>query len=179
MDAKVLWRLITCLVFAAIGSSGADFEHYTWWSIAWFGIYGTMEELGIGKNYFWFVMSMQLGVIVGTNVMGGVDCDVFEKAFESLGATKFILGNFAMHYLPSLVIVATASPRHVYCGENSAMTQIWCAYGLFLIWHHLRDPWAIYGCSLPHALGISGMLLLSSILSVLALYLPLTKEKSV
>jgi hypothetical protein len=61
VSVRVAWRIITTLVVAAIGSQGADFEHFTWWSIAWWAIYGMLEELGYGKSFFWFFMTIQVG----------------------------------------------------------------------------------------------------------------------
>jgi hypothetical protein len=100
--------------------------------------------------------------------MGATDCTVFEEAFQKVGPTTYIIGNFAMHYLPSLVAFSMAGREHVRCGEPKAFVQIWAAFGMFLIWHHLRDPWSVYGCSLPHSLGVSGMMLITLALSITA-----------
>jgi hypothetical protein len=171
MNTSIVWRVVTCATIAVIASTGAEFEHFTWWSIASLAFYGTLASVGIEVKYFWVALTIQIMVIGGVNVMGVTDCDVFETAFQSLGPTYYIIGNFIMHYLPSLIIVATASRKHVLCGEDVALKQIMVAFGIFLIWHHLWDPWAVYGCSLPHSLGLSGMLLLSLILSIIAMYI--------
>lgn len=156
---------------AAVGSAAADFEHFTWWSIAGLAIYGTLEELNLGIRYFWFYITISTVVIAGVNIMGVDDCDVFETAYRHLGPTKYILGNFTMHYLNQLIVVALSSNRHIFCGEDSAWIQIWCAVGVFIIWHHIRDPWIIYGCSLPHSLGILGMLVISICITIIAVTL--------
>lgn len=165
---KVAWRLLTTLIVSAIAAAGADFQHFTWWSIAWWALYGMLEEVDLGPTMFWLFMSLQILVITGVVIMGATDCDVFEEAFESLGATGYIVGNFAMHYLPSLTALALADERHLFCGGDSATKQIWAAFGLFLIWHHLKDPWDVYGCSLPHTLGVTGMLIITLSLTLAA-----------
>lgn len=171
---RVAWRIVTTLVIAAIGSMGADFEHFTWWSIAWWAVYGTLEEFGYGRFAFWFFETVQILVIAGVVIMGATDCTVFEEAFRKVGPTNYIIGNFLMHYLPSLVALGLASPQHIRCGEQRAQVQIWAAFGLFMIWHHLRDPWVVYGCSLPHTLGVSGMLLVTLAISISSSFLART-----
>lgn len=165
---KAAWRLLTTLTVGAIAAGGSDFEHFTWWSIAWWAIYGMLEELDLGRTVFWLFMTLQVLVILGVVIMGQTDCDVFEDAFQSLGTQNYIVGNFAMHYLPSLTALGLCDKEHVYCGFDNATTQIWSAFGVFLIWHHLKDPWDVYGCSLPHSLGVVGMLIITCMLTYVA-----------
>ncbi len=175
---KVVWRITTIVVVAAIGSLGADFEHFTWWSIAWWAIYGMLEELGFGKHVFWFFQTIQLLVIAGVVIMGAMACTVFADAYNKVGAPRFIVGNFLMHYMASLEVYALSTREHIECGEHKAMVQIWAALGVFLIWHHLRDPWAVYGCSLPHSLGITGMLLMTLVIQIASTFLAVPREKA-
>ena len=165
---QAAWRVISTTIVAALAALKADFAHFTWWSIALWGIYGLLEEFSLGKKIFWFFESIQILVIAGVVIMGADDCSVFEEAFADLGPTAYIAGNFAMHYLPSLVVLGFATDKHIFCGETAALTQVWTAFGLFLIWHHLKDPWDVYGCSLPHALGVMGMLVMTIALSLFA-----------
>lgn len=174
---RVLWRITTAVVVAAIGSLGADFEHFTWWAIAWWAIFGMLEELGYGRYAFWFFQTIQLLVISGVVIMGAMACTVFSDAYRRVGPVKFILGNFVMHYLPSLEAYALSTREHIECGEHRAMVQIWAALGVFLIWHHLRDPWAVYGCSLPHSLGITGMLLVTLAIQVTSTFLAVPTQR--
>ena len=165
---KAVWRVLTLTIVGAISALGADFEHFTWWSIAWWAIYGMFEEVELSEFVFWLFTSLQILVIAGVIIMGATDCDVFEKAFESLGAVDYILGNFVMHYLPSITVLASAGKKHIFCGVDSATVQVWTAFGFFLIWHHLKDPWDVYGCSLPHSLGVGGMLILTVTINFIA-----------
>jgi hypothetical protein len=165
---KVAWRILTTAIVAAIAALGADFEHFTWWSIAWWAFYGMFEEIDLSYSVFWLFQSVQILVISGVIIMGATDCGVFEEAFQSLGAVDYIAGNFVMHYLPSLTVLASAGKEHIFCGVDKATIQVWSAYGLFLIWHHLKDPWDVYGCSLPHSLGVAGMLIITVAVNFLA-----------
>lgn len=168
---RVVWRVVTLLTIATIGSALSDFEHFTWWSIAWFAIYGTMEQVDLARHAFWFITTVFVVVISGVVLMGQRDCRVFADAYETLGPTRYIIGNFVMHYLPSLIVIALAPNDYILCGEYSVWMQIWTAFATFLIWYQLRDPWAIYGCSLPHEIGPLGMLIIIMAFTILATHL--------
>lgn len=163
---KTIWRIITSVVIALVGSSGSDFSHFTWWSIGWLGIYGMLEEIDLGIRYFWFYTTVQVIVVMGVIVMGFSDCTVFTDTFENTGAALYISGNFAMHYLPILIVIYMSKKEYIFVDVEDAIRQVMCAYGIFLIWHYFRDATEVYGCSLPNSIGIIGMALLTFTVSI-------------
>ena len=164
------WHLSTLLTFGGIASMGADFEHFTWWSIASFSLYGSLYAIDYQRHFFWTFMTVQILVISGVIIMGATSCDVFEQAFEDNGSLVYIFGNFLMHYLPSVVAYALADKSYIVCGFQTSLRQIWAAYGFFLVWNILHDPWRVYGCNLPHELGGIGMVGIVFLVSVISFF---------
>lgn len=78
----------------AIG--GADFEHFTWWSLASFAVYSQLAVAGYDAPFFWLFQCLQLQVVFAVLLMAFVDCDVFETAFDENGALVYIVGNFGV-----------------------------------------------------------------------------------
>jgi hypothetical protein len=78
----------------AIG--GADFQHFTWWSLASFAVYSQLAVAGYDVPFFWLFQCLQLQVVFAVLLMAFVDCDVFETAFDNNGALVYIVGNFAV-----------------------------------------------------------------------------------
>jgi len=173
---KNVWRVITIVVFAFVGSSGSDFAHFTWWSIGWLGIYGMLEEVDLGVRFFWFYMMIQIMVLFGVVIMGASECEVFEDAFEDNGPVVYIAGNFVMHYLPMLIVFGLCTTEHIFVEAEDGVRQILCAYGFFIVWHFFKDATEVYGCSLPSAIGLFGMALLTFTASICLLSLLDHKE---
>ena len=101
-----VWHVLALVTFGGIASMGADFEHFTWWSITSFALYATLHAIDYHRYFFWTFQTIQILVITGVIIMGATNCDVFEQAFEDNGAVVYILGNFLMHYFPSVVALA-------------------------------------------------------------------------
>lgn len=165
------WHVVTLVTLGGIASMGADFEHFTWWSIVSFALYGSLYVINYQRHFFWTFMTIQVLVIAGVIIMGATSCDVFEQAFQDNGAVVYILGNFLMHYLPSVVALLLADKSYIFCGLQDSLRQIWSAYGFFLVWNLLHDPWRVYGCNLPHELGSIGMIGVVLLLCTISFFL--------
>jgi hypothetical protein len=71
-----------------------------------------------------------------------------------------------MHYLPSVIVYALSTRRHMMCGATSAVFQVWTSYAIYLVWFWFEDPWETYGCSLPASLGLFGSFALKIVCTI-------------
>jgi len=156
----VVWPLVFYSVTVALVTSGPNFHHFTWVSILSLGAYSALACVGVEQYFFWTFMSIQAKVIFGVIVMSAAQCGVFERAYESNGALGFILGNFAMHYLPALLAMFMARREHVYCGAVRAFGQAWTSLAIFLCWMYHDKPMDVYNCRMSSSLGFVGILII-------------------
>jgi hypothetical protein len=148
--------LLFYVAVAAISVGGASWVHFSWVNIGVIGVYAAAEMRGEGHHFFWVVMAIQLQVISSVVFMAYDDCSVFEEAYAKVGPTVYTLGNYGLHYAPSVVVYALSTRRHILCGRSRAVRQIILSFGIYLVWYFWEDPISTYGCDVPSVLGVLG-----------------------
>jgi hypothetical protein len=177
MIRDVLTKILIHVIFSGIAMYSANFEHYTWIDIFVFGLWMVLRVYKLEKYAFWFVQCIQFQVIVSVMIMSFRDCVVFEDAFRENGYLKYIPGNTAMHYFGMVAIYGLSSRGSIFPGAKSVLSQCAGAYGVNAVWHHFEDPMVTYGCSLPSALGSSGVLIISVLFAIFGVYVQQYKPR--
>ena len=92
------------------------------------------------------VLLLNLVVILVVVVMSVAGCDLLQDAFRGYGAERYGIGNFLVHYLPSVVVV--------WFGEHDVRMirprrQGILAAGLLSFYLARDDFTTVYGCTVP------------------------------
>lgn len=162
-----MWGYVFHVVTMSVASFSPNFEHFTWISLAAIGAYAALACCRLEEHYYWTIVTVDVIVILGVTLMSQLKCDVFEEAYTENGAFLFIVGNFAMHYAPLLIVLAlTPCPRVVY--TNTA--QVWIAFALFMGWYYYDKPMQVYGCRLSESIDLSGVFLVCVCMNLIAIY---------
>lgn len=161
--------VLSYVVLGAIINGSHSWQHFSWVSIGLFGVYETAEMINLGRHFYWLVMTCQLQVIFSVIVMAYSNCDVFEDAYRKSGPILYTIGNFSMHYLPSLIMKKQATPEHIHCGNEKCVQQVGLAFGFYLVWYFFEDPILVYGCTLPSVFGVFGALAIDVCVLVVSL----------
>ena len=156
--------LLSYAVFVAISTS-VDWDHFTWWSLATTGVWGFLNGFFpiAGAAYFFVFAGIQVAVAGGVVIMGLMDCSTFSEAHETHGAAGYILGNYAMHYLPltaSVLLVDKAALLQV--PFRLVLIDAALGVGVFYAWSFFQEPLETYGC--PHLIEASSIPLITSLL---------------
>ena len=76
-------------------------------------------------------------------VFSYIDCAVFEDAYNSHYPAEYIGGDFTMHELPFVVVLALGRYDEMSLDAQSLTQQVWMAAGLQYVWQFL------YGACAP------------------------------
>lgn len=64
---------------------------------------------------------------------------MFEDTFNEVTIATYIIGDFAMHYFPSLVALALVNPSKLSTEPSQVVAQIWLGFALFLTWDYFHS----------------------------------------
>ena len=167
----LVWVVTVHAAAIAVSVFTPDFNHFTWVGLITFGAYAALGCVGVEHYFYWLCVGMQTTVIFGVNIMSYDRCAVFEEAYATNGALMFIVGNFVMHYLPLLVIVAKGTRKHTHCGTIQAFSQTWTGLGIYLSWMYQDSPMEVYGCRLVSTIGIAGILIVVIFMKIIVSHL--------
>ena len=151
-DINWIFAVEATAIWLAIVSSNqfeAKFTHLTWWAL--------FILMVIDVTCGWAAANRQVPiqflrydavvisgtVAAGVIVMSTISCDLITSAHRDLGDTKYILGNFVVHFYPLIRAVINFDPN----GCPSVA-------GLFIIWVYslLHNPAAVYSCRISKLL---------------------------
>ena len=166
MNAEAPSRLYAAFEFWTLAFfvfSNGDPTHLTWWAVVLLVAYDGVIALGPSMNVprpwrlrAWtagFSLSVLVQLVVG--LMSLIRCSMLRDALGEVGTWTYFLGNFALHYWPTLRYLA-ASPRAADAKElrrrkptssgvqGSALTfdcaRVLAAYAT------IQAPAKVYGC---------------------------------
>ena len=147
-----VWGLLAILSTTGIAGYSANWDHFTWWYQATFDAIAIAGSLGFAEQYFFFFQTLSCLIITSVYLMSIYECTVFRDTYHDVGAEVYIPGDFQMHYAPGLIDLFLTDFSRITYDLGSIVLQIWCAFGLFLVWNFFHDPWDVYGCDLPESL---------------------------
>ena len=90
-------------------------------------------------------------MVVGVLVMSSIDCDVFHKAYEN-GWWLYTIGNFMMHFFPSLLILILAYQLDT--DPTRTFLSFVIGYAIYSDWEYFHNPIDVYECSVPHEIRL-------------------------
>ncbi len=139
-------------VYAAAVALMGDFTHFTWWALALYTAFlaaSSAQLVGLASGvtpYIWVTcLVVQAMVISGVVAMSATRCDTLVDAAADNGPWVYTAGNFALHYWPTVGIVARAPRRPV-----NHTNQAWVATLAFLVYATVKRPNSVYGCPVPY-----------------------------
>lgn len=146
IDLATLW---TTFEFAALivilASDPAEFKlrevHLTWQNIAaqavW--LFSRIRNL---DSYIWLtVILLNSVVLTGVWFMSGAKCSLLRDAFDEIGPLYYFLGNFVLHYYPSLRLFVTPPTK-----LSQPARQVVVAVAVVVLYCATVDPRDVYGC---------------------------------
>lgn len=162
--------LLTAGMFVAL-LLASDLSHFTWWYLTVFTChlvnlvaYTVYKQRYLAERFLWLVLGMTVVVLAGILVMSFAGCSVVRDTSASIGPTGYAFGNFAVHYLPSIltvlgtfVVVSTADFDLIFPEVKTIRWQarvhreLWAGLILFVAYGSQVDVNAAYGCSLSNS----------------------------
>lgn len=155
-----MFNRIEALVFAVLMYQLADMTHFTWWAIASLIVSDVLVESNLHCVHV-NVLAGSIAVLVSLAVAGlsVVRCSLFQGALDDLGAPVYALGNFAVHYWPSLRLVVRICTSEV--PAKLHLTTV--PAQVLLLYTALNNPTVEYRCppNLSHVTFVVGSLFAS------------------
>ena len=153
------------LVFAAAVAVSGDLTHFTWWAVVSL-VVSDVAVLLECESARAQVLAATISTCVSVTVLflSYFECAVFGDALESLGPAAYTVGNFALHYWPSLRLVprAIGTPVAYIYGDAACLITLYTS---------IQQPANVYRCSKgpPQAAfvatSIAGTVFIEAILS--------------
>jgi hypothetical protein len=146
---QIAWTLIAHVVLLAIVVYPANWVHFTWRYQLAFATYAVLGVFELEHHYFWVIVSMSAVVMMTVLLMSYSDCGVFETAYATVPTGAYIGGDFALHWLPSLLAVALVPIARIPTDPAIVINSVCATTVILFEWLYFHNPWAVYGCSLP------------------------------
>jgi hypothetical protein len=156
------------ILVAAIGMAGS-WQHYTWWGCGFLLLADLTEVVPlayIGQptiNRLWTLLLVNsIYIQLAVLFMSGNKCTYFNDVRLELGDGVYVIGNFLVHYVPTLRAVsqANATPHRFQAIQLDAalLSVIFCS---------MYNPQVQYGCeSLDRAVITTGSVLAPVLIEV-------------
>lgn len=141
--------IIETVVFGLALVLAGNVTHFTWWAIAGFVVSSVAHLLGSGtrmRHIDLVVATTSTVVSVTVPLLSGVQCSLFQDALESNGKVVYIVGNWLLHFWPSLRMLYRVSLH------NSESQRTHDAARLFSLYCATQKPAVVYECPtvIPH-----------------------------
>ena len=136
-------------IAAAVATLG-NFAHFTWWAIASYAAFLVAHLAGATQKTWVYALAVQAIVIAGVIAMSFIRCDTLVHAAKDNGPAVYIVGNFAMHYWPTIGIIARATK------PTAHLNQCILAITLFFVYVGIQRPNSVYGCPVPYNAVVVG-----------------------
>jgi len=140
------------VVFAVAFAANGELSHFTWWAVLSLIASDIAVFFHIDSDRG-HVLAATVSVCVSITVMffSTQECNVFRNALAAYGPVTYTLGNFALHYWPSLRLV----PRAVGVARSWRYGDAACLITLYTLLH---QPVHVYKCPavLPHEAFVIG-----------------------
>jgi len=145
------WAITATTVAVTIVLQG-DLTHFTWWQLYQFGVYAGLAAAGKHHRFVVTFAVQSLLTMLGVLAMSAFSCGVLVKAHNTWGALYVPL-NFAVHYMPLLVVLAAPPSRPPFRPTLQALQggAVFLAY----VTHH--NATVVYECRLPYQLAAVGL----------------------
>lgn len=133
--------LVAFLLGADVADLRAREAHLTWWGIAGLGLFDYARAIGYGDSTCVVILALQVCVVAGVWIMSATSCDLLVDTYDDVGPGLYAVGNFAMHYWPSLRVLLYRPSTIV-----EPYRQVTIAVGVVAIYLATSNPKSIYGC---------------------------------
>lgn len=144
------------LIFAVALLYAAELHHFTWWAVASLVVSNALY-VAAETSYHRIeraATSIATFVSLAVVVLSLSGCSLFAYALEDYGPTVYVLGNFALHYWPSLRLLyrmkrthtTPASQKRTIAGPPALLQISLIPAHLLLLYCTLNDPTVQYKC---------------------------------
>jgi hypothetical protein len=119
-----------------------DFNHYTWWMVLEFWTVALLAYFNLDHLFAVVFLSQSILVLIGVVAMSMMECSMLHDTASYYGLAYAPL-NFLVHYVPSLVVIASPprNPITNYADQLVTGAAIFVAYAL------INNATLVYGCS--------------------------------
>ena len=120
-----------------------NLTHLTWWAIALLASHDLVIAVsGTVSQRLWLV-SMTLSTLVQSVVilMSLLKCNLLRQAYGDVGPWTYMIGNFVLHYWPTLRLVASRP-----LSMQRPATVRFDAARLLAVYATLQEPTSVYMC---------------------------------
>ena len=121
-----------------------NLTHFTWWNILIFCIWCLLGEHR--KDIELTSLLLNFTVVLVVVVMSFSECEMINDAYRDLGPGMYGVGNFLVHYFPSLILVWFGEHK---LEKEHMQRQGILAAGLLSFYLTHDDFTVVYGCSIP------------------------------
>ena len=80
-------------------------SHFTWWGLIVLALFCSASVFSrLGRAVAITALALASTIMLGTIAMSIYECKMLRATLQEVGGTKYIIGNWAMHYYPVLRI---------------------------------------------------------------------------
>lgn len=132
------------IVYILGGIFSGDLTHFTWWNIL---IFATWCMLGsYRKGIELAALILNFTVVLVVIIMSFSGCTMLRDAYSDFGPSTYGIGNFVVHYLPSLFIVWFGDHN---LSKEQLQQQGVLAAGFLALYLSFDNFSTVYGCKVP------------------------------
>lgn len=139
-----MYLILIGLAYIVGGVLQGDLTHFTWWNILIFLVWCMLGPYRKGIELTTLILNFTVILVVVIMSLSG--CTMLQNAYSDFGPEEYGIGNFIVHYVPSLVIIWFGD--HDLTSEQLQQQGILAAafLALYLSYDTFTD---VYGCDLP------------------------------
>lgn len=145
-----IWVVLSVAVAIAALVKG-DVSHYTWWYTYEFCFLCALAYLGYGHLFHITFIVQGVIVLVGVFGMSIWGCKMLTDAANNM-SLLYIPANFAIHYLP-LLIICGATILGKFKKPANYYAQVELAVGIFIMYASTTNAPHVYGCEVPRGVA--------------------------
>lgn len=116
-------------------------SHLTWWGLVALAIFDYATVWRMQDSVYASVLCVQACVVLGVWFMSASECSLLADAQAEVGDGVYAIGNFAMHYWPSLRVLLHRPAKPVPWARQAVVSA-----GLVAIYLFVVTPKFVYGC---------------------------------
>ena len=137
--------------------------HLTWQNIVAQAVW-LFSYIRKVDSYVWLTcILLNVVVLIGVWFMSAAKCDLLQNSLDDVGGLTYLIGNFILHYYPSLRLISTP-PTHLVRPAR----QVVVAIAVVALYCATNDPKVVYGCAVWLAresvcLGFTALILIATV----------------
>lgn len=150
---------IETLVFGVAIVAAAEMSHFTWWAAAALVVHN-VSSIATATNTAspLLISALAISLVVSVTVpcLSAARCALFQETLASIGVTEFAVGNFVLHYWPSLRLVHRFWTTSCFVAHAPARVPEFggIAAQVLMLYCTIYNPSRVYGCPAELSKGV-------------------------